>query len=150
MGQQASFTVYDGASTPVAHVLVGESVEKTGDTILASWREQIPTLPFESQVQFTLLKRKLKSGTTHGVARVELPVLEVPTGNNAQGYVAPSKTAFIDRMELVSYASPRSTEATKRICYMMLINWACNSASAGAAITAGPVAELHQKGIMVT
>lgn len=146
MGVPANKTVFDGASTPVSHTLVGEESGKdpNGD-VTARWREQISALPAEAQVRLTQIKRKLKSGTWMGITRIEVPVMESISGQNAQGYTAPPRVAYTDTYELVSKASPRSTEITKRIAMQMLLNVSNNVATSVTPISAGIVADLHQR-----
>lgn len=151
MAQQANITVFDGASTPVSHTLQGDGVLRdTGTSWIATWMEQLSGLPLYAQVRAALIKRKLKSGVLHSVARIEVPVMESVSGVNAQGYTAPPKVAYVDRYELVSYTDQRSTEVTKRIAMQMLLNWSNNVSTTVTPVSAGVVADLHQRGIQVS
>lgn len=151
MGQQANITVFDGASTPVSHTLVGDGVEKqVGSANVALWTEQIASVPNYAQVRFTQIKLKLKSGVYRVTSRVEVPVMEAISGQNASGYTAPPKVAYVDRFELVSYTHERSVETTKRIAMQMLINWCNNVTTSVTPVSAGVVADAHQRLIQVT
>lgn len=150
MGQQANITVFDGAATPVSHTLQGEEVSRENGVVSALWREQIAGLPNGAQVRFTQTKRKLKSGVYQTTSRVEVPVMESVSGQNAQGYTAPPKVAYVDRFELVNYASERSTETTKRLAMQLLLNWCNNVSTSVAAVSTGVVADAHQRLIQPT
>lgn len=151
MGQQANITVFDGASTPVSHTLVGDGVEKqVGTASVAMWTEQIASVPNYAQVRATLIKRKLKSGVYQVTSRIEVPVMEAIAGQNSSGYTAPPKVAYVDRFELVSYTHERSVETTKRIAMQMLINWSNNVAITATPVSTGVVADAHQRLIQVT
>lgn len=151
MGQQSNITVFDGASTPVSHTLVGDGVEKqVGSTSVAVWGEQIASVPHYAQVRATQIKRKLKSGVYQVISRIEVPVMESVSGQNSAGYTAPPKVANIDRFELVSYTHERSVETTKRIAMQMLLNWCNNVTTTVTPVSAGVVADAHQRLIQVT
>jgi hypothetical protein len=151
MAAQANITVYDGASTPVLHTLVGEEVRReAGNTSIAFWREQIATVPAYAQVTATQIKRKLKSGVTQIVTRIEVPVMESVSGQNAQGYTSPPKVAYVERFDLVRFAHERSTETTARIAMQMLLNFANNIATSVAAVSTGVVADAHQRLVQPT
>jgi hypothetical protein len=152
MAQLATITVFDGASTPVSHSLPGVEVLREGlpVTTKAIWREQIAGLPEGAQLTLTQLKKKLPSGVSVHISRVEVPVMEQASGVNAQGYTAPPKVAYTDTFELVSKVSARSTEVTKRIAMQVLINWISNTSSTQTPISLGWAADLHQRGIQAT
>jgi Na+/H+ antiporter NhaA len=151
MSQQANITVFDGASTPVTHTLQGESVEKSSLWgSIATWVEQLSTVPAYAQIRAMLIKRKLKSGTLQCINRVVVPVMEAVAGVNSSGYTAPPKVAYEDRFELVSYTDPRSTEASKRLAMQILLNWSNNVTTTATPVSVGVVADLHQRGLQVT
>ncbi len=150
MAQQANITVFDGASTPVSHTLQGDGVEKDGAASIATWVEQLSGVPNYAQVRATQIKRKLKSGVVQVISRIEVPVMEAVSGQNAQGYTAPPKVAYVDRFELVSYTHERSVETTKRIAMQMLLNWANNVTTTVTPVSAGVVADAHQRQLQVT
>lgn len=152
MAQQAAITVFDGASTPVTHTLTedGISASKDGAVLTAAWRETLAGVPEEAQTKFWLIKEKLKSGVVKLTARLEVPVMESVSGQNASGYTAPPKVANVERTEMVEFVHPRSIETNRRIGNQMLVNIVNNIATSVTPVTAGPVAQLFQKLVMVS
>lgn len=151
MGQQANITVFDGASTPVVHTLVGDGVFRDKDgTLRASWKESLLSVPDYAQIRAITTKRKLPSGITRVAVRAEVPVMESVSGQNAAGYTAPPKVAYVDTVEVVGYFHERSTVAGKRLARQLAINLAGNIATTVTAATAGPVPELFDQLIQVS
>lgn len=142
MSQMANFTVYDGSATPVAHVMVGISIQREGDTIVANYRENLASLPVEAQVNCIVTAQKLKSGVIRSSVRFNVPVMEAVNGQNSAGYTAAPKVAYVNTTELVSYAHPRSTTESRRLCRMLAINAGNGVATSVAAATSGMVSEL--------
>lgn len=142
MSNIASITVFDGAATPISHVLAAVSVSQDASGLItALWRENIVTLPTEAQVYCVMKQRKLKSGVVETRTRVVVPVMESISGQNAAGYTAAPKVAFEDSQEWVSYAHPRSTIVSRRLCKQILTNLSNNVTTTVAAATAGPFDE---------
>jgi len=150
MAQQANFVLYDGAATPVAHTFQANGITREGDVLVASWREQLATVPTYAQCVYTQLLRKLRSGVFWACVRVEVPVLEQASGQNAAGYTAPPKVAYVDRSEFVQWIHPRSTETTRRICTQMLINAIVDNHATAAASATGIALDLVQRQIQVS
>ncbi len=150
MSQIADITVYDGAGTPVSHVLKAKSVTKEKGVIVCEWQEQLASLPNEAQVSAVSRSQKLASGVvrTHWV--VNVPVMESVSGQNSSGYTAAPKVAYIDRNEWINYAHPRSTITGRRTARMLLANIANNVSTSVAAATTGPFAESVDNGVMPT
>lgn len=148
MAAQADLTVFDGATTPVSHSLkaMGVSVKPDGSTV-SYWREQLASLPDEAQVSFTLVQRKLRSGVMESRAKIEVPVMESISGQNASGYTAAPKVAFVESEEIISRKHPRSTPTTRQIALQMLRNLFNNVSVTTPAITAGVVKEFMQDGV---
>lgn len=142
MSQMASIALYDGAATPVGHTFVGVNITREGDTTIATYREALPSLPIEAQVELIITLTKLKSGVYRTSTRFNVPVMEAVSGQNAAGYTAAPKVAYVDTCELVSYAHPRSTITSRRLARMLLINFGNNIHSSVAAATSGEVSEL--------
>jgi hypothetical protein len=151
MAQQADITVYDGATTPVAHVLkpLGNKVMKDG-TELALWRENLASLPNEAQVRCELRKRVLPSGVTETRFRVVFPVMENISGQNAAGYTAAPKVAYEDARELVQYAHQRSTPTGRQLVGQAVQNIAGNVATSVTPVTAGMLYDAFVSGFMPT
>jgi hypothetical protein len=150
MAQQANITVFDGAATPVVHTLVADGVSVEGATVTAAWKETLAGVPDYAQIRFWEIKQTLASGVVKVTARVEVPIMESISGQNASGYTAPPKVANVERSEMVGYYSPRSTETNRRLGEQLLLNWAQNVTTTVTPVTTGPVAELFQKLIMVS
>lgn len=142
MSAMANITVFDGAATPVSHTLTPISVEKVGGETIATYRECLMTIPEEAQVRATLRLKKMGSGVWRSVVRAEVPVMETISNQNAAGYTAAPKVAFVDTIEVIGYHNPRSTIASRRLVRQLATNLMGNIATSVAAATAGPVPEL--------
>lgn len=151
MSAMANITIYDGAATPVAHVLNPVSVSRLADgTILGVWREGLTSLPVEAQVRLEGRMKVLRSGVLETRFRVVVPTMESISGQNAAGYTAAPKVAYEDTQEWVSYAHPRSTIASRRLAKQLLTNLSNNVSTSVAAATAGPFDEAVAQLIMAT
>lgn len=151
MSAQANLTVYDGASTPILHALIGQEVYRDKDSsIKAVWKESLPTLPDYAQVRVTQTKKKLPSGVTRVSSRVEVPVMEAVNAQNSSGYTAAPKVAFTDTVEVVGYFHERSTLSSRRLARQLAINVANGIATAVTPVTVGPAAELFDQLISVS
>ncbi|DAD50675.1 coat protein [ssRNA phage SRR6960799_14] len=137
MAAQANITVFDGAATPVSHTLVPISTSNNNGELVAVWRENITSLPVEAQVNLTMKLKKLPSGVTRVAIRTEIPVMESVSGQNAAGYTAAPKVAFIDTEESIYYAHPRSTTASRRLTRQLHSNVLGNISTSVAAATSG-------------
>lgn len=151
MSAQANLTVFDGASTPILHTLLGQEVYRDKDSsIKAVWKESLPTLPDYAQVRVTQTKKKLPSGVTRVSSRVEVPVMEAVNAQNSSGYTAAPKVAFTDTVEVVGYFHERSTLSSRRLARQLAINVANGIATAVTPVTVGPAAELFDQLISVS
>lgn len=140
MAAIASITVFDGAATPVSHTLVAESISREADgTLVASWKEALTSVPDYAQIKVTGKKKRLPTGITRSSFRVEVPVMESVSGVNSSGYTAAPKVAYIDTVEIVNYASDRSTVEGRRLVRQLAINLAGNVSTTVTPSTAGPV-----------
>lgn len=149
MSAQANIAVYDGASTPVLHTLLGEEILRQPDgTLVAKWKESLTGIPDYAQVRVTLTKRKLPSGVFRVTARTEVPVMESVSGQNSSGYTAAPKVAYVDTVEAVGYFHERGTLTGRRLARQVCVNLMGNVSTSVAASTAGPVSELFDQLIM--
>jgi len=148
MSSQANITVYDGAATPVSHVLVpiGVGVDANLGNV-AKWRENLATVPLYANVRVTTMQKTLKSGIERVEIRVEVPVMEAISGQNAFGYTAAPKVAFTDSVSFVGYFSERSAQSNRRLAKQILTNLLGNVATSVAAPTTGMASELIDSGI---
>jgi len=146
MSQQANITAYDGAATPVAHTLVGESIERLPDgTVVAKWKESLSGVPDYAQVRAIMTKKKLPSGIFRVTSRVEVPVMESITNQNSSGYTAPPKVAYTDTVETVGYFHERGVVTGRRLARQLSINLMGSVATSVAAVTTGPAPELFDQ-----
>ncbi len=122
MASIANITVFDGASTPVSHTLVPTSVTREGKKVIAEWREQIATLPASAQVSCTMTAEVLKSGVTRVDVKTQVPVMESISGQNAAGYTAAPKVAYVDTMVTTGFFHERSTVISRRLARMIHAN----------------------------
>lgn len=150
MSNIANITVFDGATPPVSHVLVPVSVTRKDNKITALWREQLTGVPLEGQVSLQTELEQLKSGTWHYTATVSVPVMESISGQNAAGYTAAPKVAFVDTERLEGYHSRRSTITGRRLARQLLTNLMGNVTTSVAPATAGFLPELVDQLISAT
>lgn len=151
MGQQANIAVFDGATVPVVHNLVGEGVSTMPDgTISARWKESLPTVPDYAQVRLVQTKRKLPSGIFRVSSRCEVPVMESISGVNSSGYTAAPKVAFTDTTEIVGYYHERSVVNGRRLSRQMALNVAGGVTTTVTPVTVGPAPELFDQLVIVT
>lgn len=138
MSQIADITVYDGAATPVSHVLKAISVTRDPALgISAEWREMLVSLPTEAQVRLTITQKKLKSGVIKVEQRMVVPVMESVSGQNAAGYTAPPKVAYENTFVQTGYFHPRSDIAGRRLVRQLALNVGGNISTSVAAATTG-------------
>lgn len=143
MSAQTNITVYDGASTPVSHTFVGirvKSDEVLGDQ--AYYRETLSGVPIGANARVSLFRKTLRSGVVRSEIKVEFPVMENISGQNASGYTAPPKIAYVETCSVVSYSSPRSTATIKRLTRQAAINIAGNISTSVTPVITGPGPEL--------
>lgn len=142
MSAIANIAVYDGAATPVLHTLVAVSVTREKGRVTALWREQLASLPAYAQVSASMHIEKLKSGVYKTVTRVEVPVMESVSGQNAAGYTAAPKVAYVNTVETVGYFHERSDVTGRRLARQLAVNMANNVVTSVAAASTGPMPEL--------
>lgn len=142
MSAIANITVFDGAATPVSHTLVAVSVTREKGKVTALWREQLASLPAYAQVAASMSIERLKSGVYKTVTRVEVPVMESVSGQNAAGYTAAPKVAYVNTVETTGYFHERSDVAGRRLARQIAVNLANNVTTTVAAASTGPMPEL--------
>lgn len=142
MSAQANITVFDGAATPVSHLLVASGVKVLKDgTQFALWREQLSALPLKAQVRLESTMREFQSGVVEAKFTSVVPVMESVSGQNAAGYTAAPKVAYEDRASFVQNSHPRSTIASRRLCKQLLLNLLGNVSVTATPVSAGVVDE---------
>lgn len=142
MPTMADITVYDGAATPVAHVLKAVSVTRKDDVIEALWRENLSSVPVYAQVKLTMRLTRLKSGVYRVESKVEVPVMEAISGQNAAGYTAAPKIAYVNTVSTTGLFHERSDANGRRLARQMAINIGGNISTSVAPAVAGPLPDL--------
>lgn len=153
MSNIANIVVFDGAATPVSHTLVPVEVVKDSKTgqITAKWREQLAALPTYAQVTATArLSKTRRSGVWNVDFRVEVPVMESVSGQNASGYTAAPKVAYVDTSGFYGHYHERGTIAGRRLSRQLAVNASGNVSTSVVAATAGVVPELFDTLVMPT
>lgn len=151
MSAQANITVFDGASTPVSHTLIGEGIERLPDgSLIATWKESNASVPDYAQVRVKATKKKLPSGVFRVAVRVEVPVMESVSGQNAAGYTAPPKVAYVDTVEIVGYFHERSVLTGRRLARQLAVNLGGNISTSVTPVSTGFCPELFDQLIQVT
>lgn len=145
MSNIANIVVFDGAATPVSHTLEPVSVTRERGKITAVWRENIAALPAEAQVYAVLTVEKSGRGTYISAFEVGVPVMESIAGQNASGYTAAPKVAYVDKNVWTNFAHPRSSPNSRRLARQLLTNIANNASASVAAATTGVFAEMVDK-----
>lgn len=150
MSAIANITVFDGAATPVSHTLVAISVTREKSKITAEWREKLSTLPDNAQVAAFATLEKLKSGTIKTELRTEVPTMEAVLNQNAAGYTAAPKIAYVDTMLSTAFNHPRSSVTGRRLGRQLHVNLMGNISTSVAPVTTGPMPELFDQWVSVT
>lgn len=150
MSQQANIVAFDGAATPVAHTFVpiGAASDTKSGELVAQWRESLTTVPDYALIRVKTSKvRNAKSGVYRVATVVEIPVMESVSGQNAAGYTAAPKVAYVNTVQVVGYFHERATIAEKRLARQLAVNIAGSVATSVAPVTTGPVPELMDQNI---
>lgn len=142
MAAIANITVFDGAATPVTHSLVAVSVTRDKGKVTALWREQVASLPLYAQISATATAERLKSGVWKTEVRVEVPVMESVSGQNAAGYTAAPKVAYVNTVITTGFFHDRSDVTGRRLARQLATNLLNNISTSVAASTSGPIPDL--------
>lgn len=143
MSAQANIVAFDGASTPVSHTFqpAGQTKDPVNG-IVAEWREIIATVPTYAQANLKTSQKLLKSGVWRVAVQVNVPVMESVSGQNASGYTAAPKVAYVNSCSFVCYFHERATTAERRLARQLLVNVMNNITTTVAAATTGAASEL--------
>lgn len=142
MSAITTLVAFDGQSTPVSHTFLAEAVAREANSVIATYKEATAGVPEAAQGRLTLTRKKLPSGVIRTSVRVELPVMEAINAQNAQGYTAAPKVAYVDTVEIAGYYHERSVISGRRSVRKLAVNILENISTTSAAATAGPVPEL--------
>lgn len=148
MSTIANIVAFDGATTPVSHTFVPQSVTREKNKITAFYKEANVSVPDVAQGKITLSLEKLSSGVYKVDSRVEIPVMESIAGNNSSGYTAAPKVAYIDTVNSTGFFSDRSTITDRRITRGISNNVMSGVSTTVALVLTGPVAELFDQLVM--
>lgn len=151
MSAIANLVAFDGASTPVSHTFIPVEITRDGNTVTASYVEgSQPSVPTYALTRVFVKRAKLGSGVVKTTVRVEVPVMEAILNQNAAGYTAAPKVAYVDTVEMTGYFHERSVANGRRLARQLLVNIMGNVVTSVAASTGGPAAELVDQLIMPT
>lgn len=151
MAAIANITVFDGAATPVSHLLLAVSVvSQPNGSVEATYREALANTPAYANIEARLKMEPLKSGVVRCSYSTAVPIMESIAGQNAQGYTAAPKVALIDRNSTVALNSPRSTVTGRRLARQLHVNLGNNVSTSVAAATSGPVPDLFDSWVAPT
>lgn len=151
MSAISNITVYDGAATPVAHTFAAEGVQSDGkNAVIAKWRETGLNVPVEAQPRIRIRLERLPTGVYKVERWIEVPVMESVSGQNAAGYTAAPKIAYVNPDYRRWFFSPRSDAAGRRLVKQLGTNLDGNVATSVAAPTTGVIDELVSQLLMPT
>lgn len=142
MSNIANITVFDGAATPVSHTFVPVSVTRAAGRIVAEWRENLASVPTYACPRITMILETLKSGVVRSECTVEVPVMEAVNGQNAAGYTAAPKVAYVNKQSWIGYSHPRADLTGRRLAKQILTNLSNNVSTSVAAASSGFLPEL--------
>lgn len=142
MSAISDITVFDGAATPVSHVLKAISVTRANNEVVAEWRENLPSVPVYAQVRATSKMSKLKSGVYKTELRVAVPVMESVSGANSSGYTAAPKVAYENTVVVTGFYHERSDAVSRRLARQLAVNLCGNIATSVVPVTTGMLPEL--------
>jgi hypothetical protein len=148
MASIADITVFDGASTPETHTLKAISVNTEKGVVKAHWRENLASVPTEAQISATVSTKRLPSGVVQVDAVVNVPVMESISGQNAAGYTAAPKVAYVDQFKMTNFQHPRSTQTSRRLARQLMANLLTNATTSVTVSTSGPLPDAFDNQIM--
>lgn len=151
MSAQANIVAFDGAAPPVIHTFQPAGVSqdvKLG--IIAEWREMLATVPNVAQLRIVMAFKKLSTGVMRTSVTVQVPVMESILNQNASGYTAAPKVAYVNMAQFIEYNSERSTPAERRLVRQLLINVCGNVPTTVTPILTGAAPELIDNWIIAS
>lgn len=111
MSAIAQFATLDAATTPVSHTFVPIT---SGP--MTMYRESSSSLPIYAQsiVTFNAKKLRIDGGLSLIDVTLELPVMEAAIAQNAQGYTAAPKVAYVMKAKTTFFLPGRSTQQQRK------------------------------------
>lgn len=150
MSSIADLVAYDGASTPVSHTLKGVRVYQENGVTKAEWREGLAGVPLIAQVRCSMTLQRLKNGIYRCEVRSEVPVMETVSNQNAAGYTAAPKVAYINTLVTTSFFHERADQTGRRLARQLHVNIANGVVGTVTPTTSGPAPELIDQLLMPT
>jgi len=152
MSAQANIVAFDGAATPITHTLlpINSAADPKDGSLVANWREGLTTVPVYAQISCSMRQQQLKSGIYRSSITVSVPVMESVSGQNAAGYTAAPKVAYVNTVVITSYNDQRATIAERRLARQLAINIAGSVSTSVAPVTTGPAPELVDQNILAS
>lgn len=126
MANMANIVVYDDATTPVAYTFVPQEAMPN-----PLWVEQSSTKSKNAKARISQSRATQKNGYDRRLHKVELPIMEQPTGGTSSGFVAPPEIAHTVTLQLSGFIHPRATNTDVANAAKMLINSFLGIATAG-------------------
>lgn len=145
MSAIANLVAFDGAATPVAHTLIPISVTREKGKVTAEWRETLSGVPAYAQVRHYATIQKLSSGVYVCEQRTEVPVMESISGNNASGYTAAPKVAYVNTVVSRGMFHERSDAAGRRLVRQLACNILNGVTTTVTPTTTGPAPDLFDQ-----
>jgi len=142
MSAIADLVAFDGADTPVSHTFIPRSVTREKGVVVAEWRENIAGVPYEAQPGVKMSLEKLPSGVFVSEIRVEVPVMETITNQNAAGYTAAPKIAYVETVVMRGFHNKRSTAAVRKLVRGLAKNILHGNVLTSTVNTVGPAGEM--------
>jgi len=142
MSNIASLVAFDGAATPVSHTLLPVAVSREAGKVINEWREGATGVPLTGQVRATSTLQRLKSGVYRTEMKVEVPVMESISNQNAAGYTAAPKVAYVNTVVITGFFHERSDVTGRRLCRQLATNILNGVVGTVTPTTSGPAPEL--------
>lgn len=143
MAQIGNITVFDGATTPVSHLLLAHSVAREGtNKVVAKWRENLAGVPVYASPRIDMSMERLKTGVYRCETRFVVPVMEAVLNQNASGYTAAPKVAYENTYITIGLFHERSDANGRRLVKQLAINFQSNVATSVIPTSAGTFDEL--------
>jgi len=105
MADMADIVVYNDAATPVVVTL--EPYTANPNPV---WIEKSATKAKAERMRISQTRMPQKNGYTRRMHKVDLPILEIPSGGTSGGYTAPPEVAHTVGAQLVVFVHDRATD----------------------------------------
>jgi hypothetical protein len=107
MSAIANVVIDDSQPTPISHTLVPTQTAPN-----PKWRDTVAALPISGQVSLAVSQTQ-RNGLYKTRIVMEVPVMEIASGENNEGYTAAPKIAHSMRVDCVFFAHQRTTLAQR-------------------------------------